>query len=198
MRSLEGRCAEADVVCAEDSGMGKLLAHFGIEAARAAGRGDDRSRAAGVVERVAARQVVAYCSDAGMPGVSGQAATVAAAREDGDRGGAARRLGGGLRLRGLEERYAALLLRRLLPTQGDRQRTVLAELSRLDAARVLRARTGLLAALSVIARCCRGAVAVCRELTKLHGGGPGVPPSCAQAVRGPCRGAAAFAARSRS
>ena len=71
LRSLEA-LREADVVCAEDTRVtGKLLAHFGIEKRLA--RLDEAmigSRAAGVVERVAAGEVVAYCSDAGMPAIS--------------------------------------------------------------------------------------------------------------------------------
>lgn len=85
LRSLEA-LREADVVCAEDTRVtGKLLAHFGIEKRLA--RLDEAmigSRAAGVVERVAAGEVVAYCSDAGMPGVSDPGLRlVAAAREAG-------------------------------------------------------------------------------------------------------------------
>ena len=85
LRSLEA-LREADVVCAEDTRVtGKLLAHFGIE--KRLVRLDEAmigSRAAGVVERVAAGEVVAYCSDAGMPGVSDPGLRlVAAAREAG-------------------------------------------------------------------------------------------------------------------
>lgn len=85
LRSLEA-LREADVVCAEGTRVtGKLLAHFGIEKRLA--RLDEAmigSRAAGVVERVAAGEVVAYCSDAGMPGVSDPGLRlVAAAREAG-------------------------------------------------------------------------------------------------------------------
>ena len=87
LRSLEA-LREADVVCAEDTRVtGKLLAHFGIE--KRLVRLDEAmigSRAAGVVERVAAGEVVAYCSDAGMPGVSDPGLRlVAAAREAGVR-----------------------------------------------------------------------------------------------------------------
>ena len=76
----------ADFIAAEDTRVtGKLLAHFGIEKRLA--RLDEAmigSRAAGVVERVAAGEVVAYCSDAGMPGVSDPGLRlVAAAREAG-------------------------------------------------------------------------------------------------------------------
>lgn len=64
--------AGADVVCAEDTRVtGKLLAAFGIE--KRLERLDEAligARADGIVERVAAGEVIAYCSDAGMPGVS--------------------------------------------------------------------------------------------------------------------------------
>ena len=63
---------EADVVCAEDTRVtGKLLAAFGIE--KRLERLDEAligDRAASIVERVLAGEVIAYCSDAGMPGVS--------------------------------------------------------------------------------------------------------------------------------
>ena len=62
----------ADVVCAEDTRVtGKLLAAFDIRARLE--RLDENmmgERAARIVERVQSGQVVAYCSDAGMPGVS--------------------------------------------------------------------------------------------------------------------------------
>jgi 16S rRNA (cytidine1402-2'-O)-methyltransferase len=64
--------AEADVVCAEDTRVtGKLLAAFGIE--KRLERLDEAligARADGIVARVIAGEVIAYCSDAGMPGVS--------------------------------------------------------------------------------------------------------------------------------
>ena len=62
----------ADVVCAEDTRVtGKLLAAFGI--GKRLERLDEAligSRADGIVARVEAGEVIAYCSDAGMPGVS--------------------------------------------------------------------------------------------------------------------------------
>lgn len=64
--------AKADVVCAEDTRVtGKLLAAFGVE--KRLERLDEAligARASGIVARVAAGEVIAYCSDAGMPGVS--------------------------------------------------------------------------------------------------------------------------------
>ncbi len=77
---------EADVVCAEDTRVtGKLLAAFGIE--KRLERLDEAligDRAASIVERVLAGEVIAYCSDAGLPGVSDPGLLlVRAAREAG-------------------------------------------------------------------------------------------------------------------
>lgn len=62
----------ADTVCAEDTRVtGKLLAAFGIE--NRLERLDEAKmadRCARIVERIAQGEVIAYCSDAGMPGVS--------------------------------------------------------------------------------------------------------------------------------
>ena len=62
----------ADVVCAEDTRVtGRLLAAYGIE--KRLERLDEAligERAASLVRRVLDGEVIAYCSDAGMPGVS--------------------------------------------------------------------------------------------------------------------------------
>ena len=64
---------EADTVCAEDTRVtGKLLAALGIEGKRLE-RLDENvvaKRAQRIVERVMAGERIAYCTDAGMPGVS--------------------------------------------------------------------------------------------------------------------------------
>lgn len=64
---------EADVVCAEDTRVtGKLLSALGVSGKRLE-RLDENligARAENVVERVRAGETIAYCSDAGMPGVS--------------------------------------------------------------------------------------------------------------------------------
>ena len=63
----------ADTVCAEDTRVtGKLLAALGIEGKHLE-RLDENviaKRACGIVERVQEGEHIAYCSDAGMPGVS--------------------------------------------------------------------------------------------------------------------------------
>ena len=72
LRALEALRA-ADVVCAEDTRVtGKLLAALGVEGKRLE-RLDENvigQRAGSIVERVLAGEVIAYCTDAGMPGVS--------------------------------------------------------------------------------------------------------------------------------
>lgn len=76
----------ADVVCAEDTRVtGKLLAAYGIE--KRLERLDEAligERVTSIIERVFAGEVIAYCSDAGMPGVSDPGMRlVRAAREAG-------------------------------------------------------------------------------------------------------------------
>ena len=76
----------ADVVCAEDTRVtGRLLAAYGIE--KRLERLDEAligERAASLVRRVLDGEVIAYCSDAGMPGVSDPGLRlVRAAREAG-------------------------------------------------------------------------------------------------------------------
>ena len=72
VRALEALRA-ADVVCAEDTRVtGKLLVALGIEGRRLE-RLDENlvgERAAEIAARVLAGETIAYCSDAGMPGVS--------------------------------------------------------------------------------------------------------------------------------
>ena len=71
LRTLEA-LRDADVVCAEDTRVtGKLLAALGIE--KRLERLDENTigkRAEAVAQRIAAGERIAYCSDAGMPGVS--------------------------------------------------------------------------------------------------------------------------------
>ena len=173
LRSLEA-LREADVVCAEDTRVtGKLLAHFGIE--KRLVRLDEAmigSRAAGVVERVAAGEVVAYCSDAGMPGVSDPGLRlVAAARE----AGVAVEVLPGASAAACAYVASGTVCPRFyfggfFPRKAAEQRFVLEELRGLDTALVFyESPNRLVAALSTIAEVLPWrAVAVCRELTKLH------------------------------
>ena len=78
------------------------------------------ARAEGVVERVLAGEVIAYCSDAGMPGVSDPGLRLVSAARAAGRRGFAWACGGchGVRVQRMHE--PALLLRRLFPAQGIR------------------------------------------------------------------------------
>ncbi len=173
LRSLDALRA-ADAVCAEDTRVtGKLLAHFDIR--KPLERLDEAmigSRAAGVMERVAAGDVVAYCSDAGMPGVSDPGLRLVAAAH-----------GAGVPVEVLPGASAAAVayvasgtvcprfyFGGFFPRKAGEQRSVLEELRGLDAALVFyESPNRLVAALEVVAEVLPWrSVAVCRELTKLH------------------------------
>lgn len=173
LRALDA-LREADVVCAEDTRVtGKLLAAFGIE--KRLERLDEASmgaRADAVAARAAAGEVIAYCSDAGMPGVSDPGLRlVAAARAAGvpvevlpgasaaatayvaSGTGCARYYFGGF-----------------FPRKDAERRATLDALRALDAALVFYESPNRVAsALRAIADAFPlREVAVCRELTKLH------------------------------
>jgi len=166
--------AEADVVCAEDTRVtGRLLAAFGIE--KRLERLDEALvgvRATAIAERVLAGQVVAYCSDAGMPGVSDPGLRlVAAAREadapvevlPGPTAAATAYVASGT----VNPRF---YFGGFFPRKAGEQRTVLEDLRGLDAALVFyESPNRLVTALAAIAEVLPWReVAVCRELTKLH------------------------------
>ena len=173
LRSLEALRA-ADTVCAEDTRVtGKLLAHFDIR--KPLERLDEAmigAKATSVMERVAAGEVVAYCSDAGMPGVSDPGLRlVAAARV------------AGVPVEVLPGASAAacayvasgtvcprFYFGGFFPRKAGEQRAVLEELRGLDAALVFyESPNRLVTALAAIAEVLPWReVAVCRELTKLH------------------------------
>lgn len=173
LRSLEA-LRGADTVCAEDTRVtGKLLAHFDIR--KPLERLDEAmigAKAASLVERVAAGETVAYCSDAGMPGVSDPGLRlVAAARE------------AGVPVEVLPGASAAacayvasgtvcprFYFGGFFPRKAGEQRAVLEGLRGLDAALVFyESPNRLLTALAAIAEALPlREVAVCRELTKLH------------------------------
>ena len=173
LRSLDA-LRGADTVCAEDTRVtGKLLAHFDIR--KPLERLDEAmigSRAAGVMERVAAGEVLAYCSDAGMPGVSDPGLRlVAAARV------------AGVPVEVLPGASAAacayvasgtvcprFYFGGFFPRKTGEQRAVLEDLRGLDAALVFyESPNRLVAALAAIAEALPWReVAICRELTKLH------------------------------
>lgn len=165
---------EADTVCAEDTRVtGKLLAAFGIE--RRLERLDEAligSRAEGVVRRVLSGEVVAYCSDAGMPGVSDPGLRlVAAAREAGARvevlpgptAAATAYVASGCA-------NARFYFGGFFPRKTAERRSVLESLRSLDAALIFyESPRRIASALGVIAEVMPlRRVTVCRELTKLH------------------------------
>lgn len=166
--------AEADVVCAEDTRVtGRLLAAFGIE--KRLERLDEAlvgARATAIAERVLAGQVVAYCSDAGMPGVSDPGLRlVAAARE----AGVAVEVLPGASAASCAYVASGTVCPRFyfggfFPRKGVEQRAVLEQLRGLDAALVFyESPNRLVTALEAVAEALPlRQVAVCRELTKLH------------------------------
>ena len=173
LRSLEALRA-ADVVCAEDTRVtGKLLAHFDIR--KPLERLDEAmigAKAAAVVERVAAGETVAYCSDAGMPGVSDPGLRlVAAAREAGVPvevlPGASAAATAYVASGTVNPRF---FFAGFFPRKAAEQRAVLQQLQPLDAALIFyESPNRLVAALRAIAEVLpQRTVAVCRELTKLH------------------------------
>ncbi|WP_080799762.1 16S rRNA (cytidine(1402)-2'-O)-methyltransferase [Arabiibacter massiliensis] len=172
-RALEALRA-ADVVCAEDTRVtGRLLAAYGIE--KRLERLDEAligERASVLVERVAAGEVIAYCSDAGMPGVSDPGLRlVRAAREA---GAPVEVLPGPT---AAATAYVAsgcdnprFYFGGFFPRKDAERRTALAPLRALDAALIFYESPNRLAsALEVLAdELPHREAAVCRELTKLH------------------------------
>lgn len=173
LRSLEA-LRGADVVCAEDTRVtGKLLAHFGIE--KRLERLDEAlisSRAAGIIERVAAGEVIAYCSDAGMPGVSDPGLRLVAAAREADvpvevLPGASAAATAYVASGTVNPRF---YFGGFFPRKAAEQRAVLEGLRGLDAALVFyESPNRLVGALDAVAQVLPlRSVAVCRELTKLH------------------------------
>lgn len=164
----------ADVVCAEDTRVtGRLLSAFGIE--NRIERLDESaiSRHAGpIVERVLAGEHVAYCSDAGMPGVSdpGQRLVDAAL----DAGASVEVLPGPT---AVACAYVAsgfpcprFYFAGFFPRKAGERASVLEGLASLDAVILFYESPNRIAsALEAIAEAFPSRrVAVCRELTKLH------------------------------
>ena len=165
---------EADVVCAEDTRVtGKLLAAFGIE--KRLERLDEAalsSRAEGVVARVLAGETIAYCSDAGMPGVSDPGLRlVRAAREagatvevlPGPTAAATAYVASGF----TNPRF---FFGGFFPRKAGERRALLDQLRALDAVLVFyESPNRLVDALACVAEAFpQREACVCRELTKLH------------------------------
>lgn len=172
-RALEA-LRSADAVCAEDTRVtGKLLAAYRIE--KRIERLDEAligERAASLVERVGAGEVIAYCSDAGMPGVSDPGLRLVRAARDADvpvevlPGPTA-----------VATAYVAsgsanprFCFGGFFPRKDAERRATVESLRALDAALLFyESPNRLVAALDVLAAVLpHREIAVCRELTKLH------------------------------
>ena len=166
--------ASADVVCAEDTRVtGKLLSALGIT--KRLERLDETvmgQRAERIVERVAQGEVIAYCSDAGMPGVSDPGLRLVAE---------ARKIGVPVEVlpgpSAVDTAYVAsgatnprFYFGGFLPKKEAQIEPMLAGLASLDAALIFyESPNRLVRSLACIARVFPFRyVAVCRELTKLH------------------------------
>lgn len=164
----------ADVVCAEDTRVtGKLLAAFGVE--KRLERLDEAmigSKAEVIMERVMAGEVIAYCSDAGMPGVSDPGLRlVAIAREmgatvevlPGPTAAATAYVASG-------SSNPCFYFGGFFPRKAGEQRSLLDNLKPLDAALIFyESPNRIVAALAAVAEVLPlRRVTVCRELTKLH------------------------------
>lgn len=164
----------ADVVCAEDTRVtGKLLSALGVskrlerlDEAMIGGRADS------IVERVLGGEVIAYCSDAGMPGVSDPGLRlVRAAREadapvevlPGPTAAATAYVASGF----TNPRF---YFHGFFPRKAGEQSALLASLKALDACLLFYESPNRVAAsLGVLAEAFpRREVAVCRELTKMY------------------------------
>lgn len=172
-RALEA-LRSADAVCAEDTRVtGKLLAAYRIE--KRIERLDEAligERAASLVERVGAGEVIAYCSDAGMPGVSDPGLRLVRAARDADvpvevlPGPTA-----------VATAYVAsgsanprFYFGGFFPRKDAERRATVESLRALDAALLFyESPNRLVAALDALAAALpHREIAVCRELTKLH------------------------------
>ena len=172
-RALDALAA-ADTVCAEDTRVtGKLLAHFGIE--KRLERLDEAAitrQAPRIAARVAAGETVAFCSDAGMPGVSDPGARLIEA---------VRAAGGDVAvLPGASAAVTAYVacgfnnprfyFGGFFPRKDAERRSLLSALAGLDAVLVFYESPHRIAsALAAVADALPSRqAAVCRELTKLH------------------------------
>lgn len=164
----------ADVICAEDTRVtSKLLAALGIS--KRLERLDEQlmgAQAAAYVERVLAGEVIAYCSDAGMPGVSDPGMRlVRAARKQGVQvevlpGPTA--VATAFVASGCES--AAFYFGGFFPRKDSERKQLLERLSSLDAALIFyESPVRILSALGMVEEVFPWReVSVCRELTKLH------------------------------
>lgn len=172
-RALEA-LEQADVVCAEDTRVtGKLLAHFGIQARLE--RCDENviaSKTPALITRMRKGEQIAFCSDAGMPGISDPGCVlVDAAREAGvpvDVLPGPSAVTTALVTSGFK--YNAFYFGGFLPRKETERIALLESLANLDAALVFyESPHRVVAAVESIAHAYgERPVALCRELTKLH------------------------------
>lgn len=172
-RALEA-LEEADVVCAEDTRVtGKLLAHFGIQARLE--RCDENviaSKSAALVSRMCDGESIAFCSDAGMPGISDPGIVLVDAARDADvpvdvlPGPSA--VTTALVTSGF--RHSAFYFGGFLPRKEAERVKLLESLALLDAALVFyESPHRVVASVESIAQAYgKRPVVLCRELTKLH------------------------------
>lgn len=172
-RSLDVLSA-ADIVCAEDTRVtGKLLAHFGIDARLE--RCDENviaRKSATLVERMKAGEHIAFCSDAGMPGVSDPGLVLVDHALDAD-----------IRVEVLPGPSAvvvalvaagfpgtAFYFGGFFPRKDGERKALLSSLASLDAALVFYESPHRVASAveSIAQEYGHRRVALCRELTKLH------------------------------
>ncbi|MCH4221698.1 MAG: 16S rRNA (cytidine(1402)-2'-O)-methyltransferase [Eggerthellaceae bacterium] len=165
---------QADTVCAEDTRVtGRLLAAFDISAHLE--RLDEAmisERAPRIIERIKAGETIAFCSDAGMPGVSDPGQRLITAARDSDvpvdvlPGPTA-----------VATAYVAsgfvcprFYFGGFFPRKDHERKTVLVNLEQLDAVLLFyESPRRLLASLAAIAeQMPHRRIAVCRELTKMH------------------------------
>lgn len=164
----------ADVVCAEDTRVtGKLLSAFGIS--KRLERLDEAmigGKAGAIVERVLGGETIAYCSDAGMPGVSDPGLRLVDAALDA--GAPVEVLPGAT---AAATAYVAsgfanprFYFHGFFPRKSGEQQSVLAAIRALDACLLFyESPNRLVATLEVLAQAFpKRRVCVCRELTKLH------------------------------
>ena len=163
-----------DAVCAEDTRVtGKLLAAFGIE--KRLERLDEAligSRAESIIDRVLTGEVIAYCSDAGMPGVSDPGLRLVATAHEA--GAPVEVLPGPT---AVSTAYVAsgctnprFYFGGFFPRKTAEQQRTLEGLRALDAALIFYESPNRIAAATVAIASAfpQRNVAVCRELTKLH------------------------------
>lgn len=172
-RALEA-LEQADVVCAEDTRVtGKLLAHFGIQARLE--RCDENviaSKTPALIARMREGEQIAFCSDAGMPGISDPGSVLVDAARDasvpvdvlpGPSAVITALVSSGFK-------HNAFYFGGFLPRKDAERTRLLESLAALDAALVFyESPHRAAAAVESIAQAYgERPVALCRELTKLH------------------------------